>query len=89
MKTKRFVRERLAEKLSLPPEAFGALLVTAAGHGVLIENHRGVEEFSEDYLRVRAQRGSFAVRGSGIRIRALCRGVLALEGEIVAMEWDV
>ena len=48
MKTKRFVRERLAEKLSLPPEAFGALLVTAAGHGVLIENHRGVEEFSEE-----------------------------------------
>ncbi len=66
----------LAEKLLLPPEALGALRVTAVGKGsVLIENHRGVDQFDEDYLRVRAARGSFAVWGSGIRIRALGRFV--------------
>ncbi len=79
----------LAEKLLLPPEALGALRVTTVGKGsVLIENHRGVDQFDEDYLRVRAARGSFAVWGSGIRIRALGRGVLCLEGEVHSMEWE-
>lgn len=88
MNTKRFDGERLAEKLSLPPEALGALLVTAVGRGVLIENHRGIEEFCGEYLRVRGRRGRLAVWGSGIRIRALGRGVLALEGDIRSMEWE-
>ena len=89
MKRKKLDREALAGKLELPPESLGALRVTAVGRsGVLIENHRGVDTFGEDYIRVRAARGSFAVRGSGISIRALARGVLILEGEFVTMEWE-
>ena len=60
MKRKGLDREALAGKLELPPESLGALRVTAVGRGgVLIENHRGVDAFSEDYIRVRAARGSF------------------------------
>lgn len=89
MKRKAFDPDALAAVLALPPEALGSLLVTVRGRGaVLIENHRGVERFDEDYLRVRAQRGDFSVRGSRIRIRALGRGVLAVEGDIRAMEWE-
>ena len=89
MKRKSCDPEALAARLELPPEALGALLVTVHGRGaVLIENHRGVEQFSEDYLRVRALRGGFSVRGGRIRIRALGRGILAVEGDIRAMEWE-
>ena len=89
MKRRRVDREALAERLALPPEALGALRVTVVGRGgVLIENHRGVDQFGEEYIRVRSVRGNFAVWGSDIRIRALARDVLILEGDLRSMEWE-
>ena len=63
--------EALAERLELPAEALGALLVTAIGqHRLLIENHRGIALYSDVCLRLRAAGGCFAVYGEALRIRA-------------------
>ena len=81
--------DALAERLELPTEALGSLLVTAVGRRrVLIENHRGVIQYSDVCLLVRAGEGAFAVYGDGIRIRLLGRHKLAIEGDIRSMEWE-
>ena len=86
---KRIDPEALAEKLELPPEALGSLLVTAVGHRrLLIENHRGIELYSDICLRLRAAEGCFAVYGDGLCIRTLGGGLLAVEGNIRSMEWE-
>ena len=79
----------LTERLELPREAFGSLLVTAVGRDrVLIENHRGIVRYGESCLLVKSREGSFALFGSGIRIRVLGRRSLAIEGDIRSMEWE-
>ncbi len=81
--------ETLAERLELPREALGALLVTAVGqHRLLIENHRGIALYSDVCLRLNAAGGCFAVYGDGLRIRALGGRLLAIEGTIRSMEWE-
>lgn len=81
--------DALAERLELPAEALGSLLVTAIGRRrVLIENHRGIAQYSDAYLRLDAAEGAFAVFGDGIRISVLGRHKLAVEGDIRSMEWE-
>ena len=81
--------DTLAERLELPPEALGALLVTAVGRRrMLIENHRGIAQYSEVCLRLNAAEGCLSVFGDGIRICVLGRHKLAIEGDIRSMEWE-
>ncbi len=89
MRAKRWDPDLLAERLELPAEALGSLLVTAVGRRrVLVENHAGIELYCESCLRLRAAEGCLAVYGDGIRIRMLGRRVLAIEGDIRSMEWE-
>ena len=88
MRRKKRDIDALAERLELPTEALGSLLVTAIGRRVLIENHRGIVQYSDVYLCLNAAEGSFAVYGEGIRIHALGRHKLAIEGDIRSMEWE-
>ena len=89
MRRKHWEPDLLAERLELPAEALGSLLVTAIGRRrVLIENHRGIAGYSDACLRLKAAGGFFTLYGSGIRIRALGRHKLAVEGDIGSMEWE-
>ena len=81
--------DALAERLELPREALGALLVTAVGRTrLLIENHRGVASYSDVCLRIRSAGGCLAVYGEKMTIRSLGGRTLAIEGEIRSMEWE-
>ena len=89
MDSKRIRFDEIAEKLELPREALGAPLVTAAGNRrLLIENHRGIALYSDVCLRLNTADGCFAVYGDALRIRALGRETLAIEGHIRSMEWE-
>ena len=89
MRGKHLDTDLLAERLELPAEALGALLVTAVGRRrVLIENHRGIAQYSDACLRLNAAGGAFTVYGKDIRIRVLGRKKLAIEGDISSMEWE-
>lgn len=90
MRRKKIDLDAAAERLELPAEALGALLVTVIGKSrVLVENHRGIEQYSEEYIRLGAQGGAVSVYGSGIRMRILGKNKLALEGKIRSVEWDI
>ncbi len=89
MRRKRWDPDLLAEKLDLPGEALGSLLVTAVGRRrVLIENHSGIALYSDACLRLNAAGGFFSIYGSELRIRALGSRTLAIEGDIGSMEWE-
>ena len=89
LKRKGIDPDALAERLELPGEALGSLLVTAVGRrGALIENHRGIALYSDVCLRLNAAGGCFAVYGEKLRIRALGCSKLAIEGRIRSMEWE-
>ena len=89
MARKRIRFDAIPDKLELPREALGSLLVTAVGQKrLLIENHRGIALYSDVCLRLRSAEGCFAVCGDGLRIRALGPDALAIEGHIRSMEWE-
>ena len=89
MARKRIRFDAIPEKLELPREALGSLLVTAIGQErLLIENHRGIELYSDVCLRLRVKGGCVAVYGDGLCIRTLGGDVLAIEGHIRSVEWE-
>ena len=89
MRRKKYTAADIAERLDLPAETAGALLVTAAGRGcVLIENHLGIKHFGPELICLKTKGGSFSVYGSRLQIAALGRGKLLLRGAVSSMEWE-
>lgn len=89
MRLKKADPDLLAERLELPREAAGALLVTAIGsERVLIENHRGILQYGDVCIRLRTREGVFSLYGEKLRIRLLGRHTMAIEGDIRSMEWE-
>ena len=75
--------------LDLPGEAFGELLITVVGNdSVRIENHRGIAQFSGEYLRLSTRGGGLSIFGREMKIRVLAKQVLVVEGRIQALEWE-
>ena len=90
MRGKKIDLDAAAEKLELPGEALGALLITVIGKSRgLVENHRGIEQYSKEFIRLAARGGAVSIYGSGIKLRILGKNKLALEGNIRSMEWDI
>ena len=90
LRGKKIDLDAAAEKLELPGEALGALLITVIGKSrVLVENHRGIEQYSKEFIRLAARGGAESIYGSGIKLRILGKNKLALEGNIRSMEWDI
>ena len=90
LRGKKIDLDAAAEKLELPGEALGALLITVIGKSrVLVENHRGIEQYSKEFIRLAARGGAVSMYGSGIKLRILGKNKLALEGNIRSMEWDI
>ncbi len=79
---------KLGEKLELPGEALGELKLSIWGDRLaLLENHGGVQHWSEELLAVRCGGGSLLLYGRDLRIRAMNGGALLLGGKLTKLEW--
>lgn len=80
----------LAEKLGLPEDVLlrAAKLTITAGRRALIENHRGVLEYSGERIVAAAERGRICVMGTELRIKAMNRTELLICGKIQSVEWE-
>ena len=78
----------IADSLQVPEELVGAarLSLTAGKHAV-IENHRGVLDYSPERIVVSTHDGSITLLGDGLRISAMSRDVLIVRGRIHTTEW--
>lgn len=61
----------------------GLPLVELAGDSrVLVENHRGVLEYSEERIGVRVGFGCILIQGEGLRLGKMTRQSLVIHGQI-------
>ena len=74
----------LWEHLDLPDETIpGEVLVEIAGENrVLIEQHRGVHEYSRERIGVNVRFGIVQVLGSCLELRCMNREQLVISGKI-------
>lgn len=84
---RRFVEE-LAGQFELPGEILLDLpKATLVGDlQVLIENHRGVVEYTPQRIRVATSRGELSVTGRRLRIGSIFQAELVIEGRITGVE---
>lgn len=79
-----------AERFSLPPEALSdAPMVELRGkRSVVVENHRGVLEYTEERVRIAVRGGALCVLGSELSIAQMTRRRLELRGVVHGLQWE-
>jgi sporulation protein YqfC len=79
----------IAERFDLPPEAVaGVPKVTLTGsRRVLIENHRGLREYSRECVEINGGRIRIRLQGQGLELRAMDAGDILLTGDIFTVEF--
>ena len=80
----------LAQRLELPEEALlGALKLTVTGgRQALVENHRGLLDYSEERILISAIKGKLAISGTGLSLAAMNKSELLVKGRIQSVEWE-
>ncbi|MBQ8143422.1 MAG: YabP/YqfC family sporulation protein [Butyricicoccus sp.] len=61
-------------------------LELTGGSRLLIEDHRGILEYTDSVLRIALRRGTIVVTGEGLQLTALTLRELAVSGCIRAIE---
>ena len=82
--------EKLSERLDLPAEALaGAPRVTLTGSDrVLVENHRGLLNYTETELEIACGHGRVRVRGADLLLRAMDAQMLLVTGRVTGVDVD-
>ena len=63
-----------------------ARLTSIGGRSLLVENHRGIIEFSDACIRLATGCGAIEVRGNNLSIHEMRKDALIIRGEIRHME---
>lgn len=90
MKKKQGVLPRLADRLELPEEALSgaAKLTVVAGRRALIENHRGILEYSPERITLSLGGSRLSIYGQELRIAAMNRREVLIRGEVQDLSWS-
>lgn len=82
-------REDIAERFELPAETAGLLKVTLQGRGrVMVENHRGLLEYTHDCVEVSGGKMRLRIRGTELELRAMDKNALLVSGRILSLELE-
>ena len=81
--------DKLTGFLDLPREiVYDLPRVTLIGHvQLLIENHRGVIEYSEGKIRIAINSEEMEILGKDLYIRNINRDEISIEGDIAALKY--
>jgi len=81
--------EKLTRFLDLPKEiVYNLPKVTLIGNmQVLLENHRGIIEYSAEKVRIAINSGEMEITGEGLFIRNINRDEISLDGDISAIKF--
>lgn len=82
--------EKIAELAELPADAVaGAPKVVLHGDSrAVVENHRGLLEYTADVISVSGGGGTVRIRGEGLTLRAMDRRVLVVAGRIFGVDLE-
>ncbi|MBQ1235545.1 MAG: YabP/YqfC family sporulation protein [Oscillospiraceae bacterium] len=73
----------------IPPELLpgtGSVSIVG-GRQALVEDHRGILEYSEERIVLALKRGKLSLTGSDLQLQAMNRGELLITGRIQNVEW--
>ena len=81
--------EDVSELLDLPEDAVlgSARVEITAGKRLLIDNHRGVLNYSEETVTALLPDGKLTVCGDRLRMKAMTDRQLLITGRIDSVEW--
>lgn len=79
--------EKATERFALPAEALGgSRIILSGGCHLTIENHRGILEYSEDFILIAMKKGQLSVRGSALSLYAIDSESIVIGGKILSIE---
>ena len=79
-------REEIAARFDLPAEAAGCFKLTLVGTGrALVENHRGLGEYTRERVDVRAPAGTVRIEGEALELGFMDGEALLVTGRILAL----
>lgn len=84
------VKENMIETLELPKDLmYGASLVTILGRQeVLIENYKGILEYTQDYIKIQAKSARLTVYGKRLKIEHYTNEDMKVVGFIKSVEFE-
>lgn len=82
--------ERLAQRLELPGELLAGVmrLTLIGGERVLIENHKGLLDYTDECVEVSGGKMRLRVRGNGLLLRSMSSEEVLVTGRVFAVEVD-
>jgi len=82
--------EQAALRLNLPGEVLaGVPKIEITGRSrVKIENHKGLIEYTPEYIEINAGRVMIRVRGELMNIKSMSADSLLIEGTVISVELD-
>lgn len=63
-------------------------ITLSGGREALVENHRGVMEYTPERIVAAGRRGKLTVLGTGLSMTAMNGDELLIEGKIQGVEWE-
>jgi sporulation protein YqfC len=83
-------RELLADKLELPKDVVLDLprLVVVGNLQLIIENHRGIVEYTADQVVVAGHKGRLRIGGSQLTIGSIQEDLIIVTGELRSIVFD-
>lgn len=91
---KKFKPDNLAEKASDFFDLPGSLITNlprieiSGGRQLLIEQHKGIIEYSPSEITVNAASGIIKIRGDGLEIKAMTETQLLVSGLLLGLEFE-
>ena len=92
MKNKKLksVKENMVESLELPKDLmYGASIVTITGRReVLIENYKGILEYTEAYIKIQTKNAKLTVYGKQLSIEYYTNEDMKVVGFVKSIEYE-
>lgn len=84
------IPEEIAGRLDLPAETVAGVpkLTVTGRRRALIENHKGLLQYSHDCIEVDGGRVRLRIRGSNLQLVAMDRSDLLISGVILSAEFE-
>ncbi|MDY4616102.1 MAG: YabP/YqfC family sporulation protein [Lachnospiraceae bacterium] len=84
------VKENMVETLELPKDLmYGASIVTITGRReVLIENYKGILEYTEEYIKIQTKNAKLTVYGKRLNIEYYTNEDMKVVGFIKSIEFE-
>ncbi len=84
------IPEEIAGRLDLPAETVAGVpkLTVTGRRRALIENHRGLLQYSSDCIEVDGGRVRLRIRGANLQLVAMDRSDLLISGVILSAEFE-